>query len=126
MNLTNELAKERNRAAEERTLMAWIRTCLSLISFGFGLDKIVGAINRTRLGAAGHADLTVRLVAMAFILTGIVAMAAATRQHRRNLILLGRDDFTYVPQTSIATGTALALMAIGICSLLVLIWGALG
>ena len=64
-------------------------------------------------------------VAMAFILTGIVAMAAATRQHRRNLALLIRDDYTYVRQTSIATGTALALMAIGICSLLVLIWGAL-
>jgi hypothetical protein len=33
-NLPNpgtELAKERNRAAEERTLMAWIRTALSLI-----------------------------------------------------------------------------------------------
>ena len=105
--------------------MAWIRTCLSLISFGFGLDKIVGAINRTRLGAGGHADLTVRLVAMAFILTGIVAMAAATRQHRRNLVLLARADFTYVPQTSIATGTALALMAIGTVSLLMLIWGAL-
>ena len=125
MNITNELAKERNRAAEERTLMAWIRTCLSLISFGFGLDKIVGAINRTRLGASSHADLTVRLVAMAFILTGIVAMAAATRQHRRNLILLGRPDYTYVPQTSIGTGTALALMAIGTVSLLTLIWGAL-
>ncbi len=125
MNITNELAKERNRAAEERTLMAWIRTCLSLISFGFGLDKIVGAINRTRLGASSHADLTVRLVAMAFILTGIVAMAAATRQHRRNLILLGRADYTYVPQTSIGTGTALALMAIGTVSLLTLIWGAM-
>jgi putative membrane protein len=105
--------------------MAWIRTCLSLISFGFGLDKIVGAINRTRLGASSHADLTVRLVAMSFILTGIVAMAAATRQHRRNLILLGRADYTYGPQTSIGTGTALALMAIGTVSLLTLIWGAL-
>ena len=60
-----------------------------------------------------------------FILTGIVAMAAATRQHRRNLVLLARADFTYVPQTSIGTGTALALMAIGTVSLLMLIWGAL-
>ena len=31
-NMANELAKERNRAAAERTLMAWIRTSLSLIS----------------------------------------------------------------------------------------------
>ena len=46
MNLTNELAKQRNRDAAERTLMAWIRTCLSLISFGFGLDKIIAAIDR--------------------------------------------------------------------------------
>ncbi|MFN9624229.1 MAG: YidH family protein, partial [Cyanobacteriota bacterium] len=37
-NLTNELAKERNRDAAERTLMAGIRTSLSLISFGFGVD----------------------------------------------------------------------------------------
>jgi uncharacterized membrane protein YidH (DUF202 family) len=36
----NELARERNREAAERTLMAWIRTALSLIGFGFGIAKL--------------------------------------------------------------------------------------
>ena len=80
VNLTNELAKERNRAAAERTMMAWIRTCLSLISFGFGLDKIINAINRSRFDTSDHAGLNVRLVAIGFVLRGVVAMAAATRQ----------------------------------------------
>jgi putative membrane protein len=43
-NPGTELAKERNRAAEERTLMAWIRTSLSLIGFGVGVERIVAAI----------------------------------------------------------------------------------
>ncbi|HEY9763929.1 MAG TPA: DUF202 domain-containing protein [Trichocoleus sp.] len=43
-NVQAQLAKERNRAAAERTLMAWIRTALALISFGFGIDTIVSTI----------------------------------------------------------------------------------
>jgi putative membrane protein len=74
-NLTNELAKERNRAAAERTMMAWIRTCLSLISFGFGLDLIINAINRSRFDASDHAGLSMRLVAIGFVFIGIVAFA---------------------------------------------------
>lgn len=46
-NPGTELAKERNRAAEERTLMAWIRTSLALIGFGFGIDRIVAAIHQS-------------------------------------------------------------------------------
>lgn len=124
MNLNNELAKQRNRAAAERTLMAWIRTCLSLISFGFGLDKILGAINRSRFGASSHADLSVRLLAIGFVLTGIVAMAAATRQHRRDLREIRRDDYVYVEEPSIATATAGALIVIGAIALLLLLLGA--
>ena len=36
-NLTNELARERSPQAADRTLMAWVRTALSLIGFGFGI-----------------------------------------------------------------------------------------
>ncbi|MCP9888167.1 DUF202 domain-containing protein [Cyanobium sp. ATX 6A2] len=125
MNLTNELAKQRNRAAAERTLMAWIRTCLSLISFGFGLDKIIGAINRSRLEGSNHVDLSVRLLAMGFVLTGILAMGAAIRQHRRDLRQIRRDDYVYIEETSISTATAAALIVIGAIALIILISGAL-
>lgn len=122
-NLNNELAKERNRAAAERTMMAWIRTCLSLISFGFGLDKIIGAINRSRFDGSDHAGLSVRLVAIGFVLIGILAMAAATRQHLRTLKLIRRDDFVYVDQRSITVFTAVALTVIGIVAFALLVTG---
>ncbi|MFI0401809.1 MAG: YidH family protein [Cyanobium sp.] len=126
VNITNELAKERNREAAERTLMAWIRTSLSLISFGFGVDKIVGAINRSRLGGSARADLSVRLMAIAFILTGIGALAAATVQHKRILRRLAHPEFVYHEHKSLGTVTALALMAIGTLCLIILIHGAVG
>lgn len=122
-NLTNELAKERNRAAAERTMMAWIRTCLSLISFGFGLDKIIGAINSSRFDGSAHAGLSVRLISMGFVLVGIMAMAAATRQHLRTLKLIRRDDFLYTDQRSISIFTAVALTVIGIFAFVLLIMG---
>jgi putative membrane protein len=123
VNITNELARERNRAAAERTLMAWIRTCLSLISFGFGLDKIVAAIN-SRGGIQRPAQLSVVLVSVAFVVTGCLAMGGAIWQHRRVLRRLRREDYTYREEPSIALATAMLLGLIGMAALVVLVVGA--
>ena len=125
MTLADHLARQRNRDAAERTLMAWIRTCLSLISFGFGLDKIVAAINSRSANSNPQGELSVRLISVAFIVTGVVAMLAATRQHRLNLRRLLRDDFTYSERPSIADATAVMISLIGVAALGLLILGAL-
>lgn len=121
MSLADHLARQRNRDAAERTLMAWIRTCLSLISFGFGLDKIVTAI-RSGVGVGGSLNgWGVRLISMAFVLTGVVAMLAATLQHRRALKRLLREEFTYREEPSIANATALMLTLIGLAAAVLLL-----
>ena len=87
-------------------------------------DKIIGAINRSTLGDSSNVDSSVRLLAMGFILTGILAMAAATHQHRKDLRRIRRDDFLYSEEPSIATATAAALIVIGAMALMILLLGA--
>ena len=45
LKLVDMLALDRNRLAAERTLMAWVRTALSMISFGFTIYKFLQVID---------------------------------------------------------------------------------
>lgn len=120
MNLTNELAKQRNRDAAERTLMAWIRTCLSLISFGFGLDKIIAAIDRATAGDGAQVERGVQLVAAAFMITGVLSMVGATVQYRRELRRLQHDDYVYRDKPQLAAATAVLITLIGVVALVLI------
>jgi putative membrane protein len=45
LKLVDMLALDRNKLAAERTLMAWVRTSLSMISFGFTIYKFLQVID---------------------------------------------------------------------------------
>ena len=122
-NTSTELAKTRNRAAAERTTLAWIRTALALISFGFGLDKIISAIRDA--GGEGNTsqDVGVQLMSMGFIGVGIFTLLIAMRQHKRELIRLRSDPYLYRDEPSLSIATATAVLVIGVLAFLLLLYG---
>ena len=122
-NTNTELAKTRNRAAAERTTLAWIRTALALISFGFGLDKIISAIREAGGEANPSDDVGVQLMSMAFIGVGIFTLLIAMRQHKRELIRLHSDPYLYRDEPSLSIATATAVLVIGVIAFLLLLSG---
>jgi len=120
-NTSTELAKTRNRAAAERTTLAWIRTALALISFGFGLDKIISAIRNA--GGEGNTsqDVGVQLMSMGFIGVGIFTLLIAMRQHKRELIRLRSDPYLYRDEPSLSIATATAVLVIGVLAFFLLL-----
>jgi putative membrane protein len=121
-NIANELAKERNRAAAERTLMAWIRTALSLIGFGFGIGKLGAYMNAAGLHTSRDPAHTSLVFGSSFIVVGIFGLLAATVQHARILNRLSRPDFAYNAMRPIAMTVAIMLMLIGVFGLVAILW----
>ena len=124
-NLNNELAKERTCAAADRTLMAWIRTSLSLISFGFGIDQIVVAFEQSRGTNDPYPVRISRVVGLLFIALGVVALLLASIEHRRELRLIQRDDYIYVSRRSLGLMVSIALILIGIFAFLAILFRAI-
>jgi inner membrane protein YidH len=114
-SITNELAKERSREAADRTLMAWIRTALSLIGFGFAIASFRDILLEGGLIRNPHKDFNGPLVfGLSFVSLGVLGLLAATLQHWNVLQHLKREDFTYTGFRPLAFVTAILLMLIGL------------
>lgn len=116
-NPGTELAKERNRAAQERTLMAWIRTSLTLISFGFGIESIVSILNQS-LGEIANPIRLSRILGVSFIALGTFSLLAAAVDYRHQLQKIQRNDLLYQSRTSPTLIVAYILALLGIIAFL--------
>ena len=105
------LAADRTWLAHERTLMAWVRTATSLISFGFTLYKFFqleaarGAPDTSRL-------LSPRAFAMIMIGTGLVALLLSAIEHRQNMRLLHEEFGTTRRSTAGVVASIVSVMGL--------------
>jgi len=114
--MANELAKERSREASDRTLMAWIRTSISLIGFGFAIAKgyeYAEAHYLEKTGKVLDAIHSPVIFGAAFIALGIFALIAAVIQYGRILNRIKSGQFTYTEPLPLPKIMAILLLIVG-------------
>jgi putative membrane protein len=122
-SVTNELARERNREAADRTLLAWIRTSLAMISFGFGIERIGQAAVDLDGKLAGFSPLKTRIAGSVLVALGIAATIAGMWEHRHVLAAIHRQDYRYAERPAIARWMAATLVAVGGAALATMLAG---
>jgi putative membrane protein len=115
------LAVDRTWLAHERTMLAWVRTAASLISFGFTIYKFF------QLEIGNRAARPDRLIgpdefAMILIATGIGSLVLAFVEHRHSTRRL-RATYGDIEPKSIAGLVASVVGGLGTLAIIVVILG---
>lgn len=109
-----ELAYDRTIYATERTLMAWIRTSLTMITFGFAIERF--SFNRD-VHMVEQGELLLResgLVGLSLVILGVVVMNIAMFQHMKILKQLELRTDKHLTGWSLGLFTTVMLQLIGI------------
>jgi putative membrane protein len=108
------LAMKRNLLAGERTLMAWIRTSISMIGFGFTLAKLFQALADKNILIKGPAGRTwsAEGVGMSLITLGTFALVFAIFDYRRELKLLRAAGLESRFSLPLAVASVLAILGL--------------
>jgi putative membrane protein len=105
VDLSTQLAINRTRAAYERTMMSWIRTATSLITFGFTIYKFF------QIEVPPRRDYLIgpREFAIALVSIGLLSLLLAALENRENIRALGPE---HAPRRRSLAGIVAALISL--------------
>jgi putative membrane protein len=86
-----DLGLRRTFLAYDRTLMAWIRTAVSLITFGFSIYKFFQYLIKAEDFRPVQTLIGPRQFAIGMIGLGVIGLAAATVQYRQTVKMLKEE-----------------------------------
>ncbi|MGA7237130.1 MAG: DUF202 domain-containing protein [Bryobacteraceae bacterium] len=114
LDQSTQLALQRSFLAAERTLMAWIRTSISMIGFGFTVAKLFQSLASADVLIRGPAGRvwTAEGVGMLLISLGTFALVAAVFDHRRELKQLQNVGLEQRFSLTMAVASVLAILGV--------------
>jgi putative membrane protein len=83
----------RTRLALERTAMAWIRTSIALIGFGFTIVQFFQRLQGMQGISPAMSTHTPRYFGLALIGSGVLALTLSLAQYRRFMSYMWEDEF---------------------------------
>ncbi len=110
------LALIRTAFSAERSLMAWLRTSVSLYTFGFSLSKFFDFLGSQTEGThiwAGPQGLGFGLICL-----GILVLTLATFGHLRRFRKMKQLGLPILSRFSLPISAAVALLTIGVATLI--------
>lgn len=109
------LAIVRTRCSSERSLLSWVRTSVSLFTFGFSIIKFMSYLEGRQEGTQ-FSDGPYRL-GLILIWISILSMIPATIQHAHRLKRAKEIGLPIISRFSLPIAITLVFLAIGITTL---------
>lgn len=109
------LALVRTAFSSERALMSWMRTSISLYTFGFSISKFLDYVEGRETGIEFSAGL--RRLGFALICMGTIALVLAALEHMKRIRTMARLGLPSTSPVSLPLGAVVVLVAIGIVML---------
>jgi len=109
----DDLARDRNRLAAERSLLSFVRISLTLIGLGVGLDQVVTAVSPSR----GYAGSWVYGFNLVYVGLGVLTLGLAIADYRGEIKRLRSPQYSYCPRWSLSQLIGLTILATGLTAL---------
>jgi putative membrane protein len=114
VDLNTELAFQRTRQAADRTLMAWMRTSISMISFGFSIGKLFDASSSPLSQMSGGSPaIGPFAVGALLIVLAVLFLIAASFEYQMSLRVMAEErGQRFSLSTAQVAATALSLLGL--------------
>jgi len=116
---TNELAKQRNREAAERTFAAWIGNCVTLMGMGIAIDRI--SVNLHRVFPNVNLEISHKIakdLGLSLIAFSIGLLILVMWQYQILVKSLARDNLLFTSNTALIWSIIIAIGSFGLVAAL--------